>query len=266
MSKNQRLLEPEIKAMILNHLKDTQRLDKQTTIINELTVDGYSRRVDLVTVNQKRMIAYEVKSEADSLHRLDGQTKKYLEYFDKVVIVAAKKHIDKIMNIVPKNVAVWEISTEGVKIRQRGKMNSSIVKSKIIDLMKVNELIKLSNQFNLILSSKNRRSAATALNVLPLSTLKNAALYYIQERFSFSNSLFWKHFSSNKALPRHIKLLSPYKETREIQKTEKEEVQSFWMNWSTSQIEDPHLVEISREQGKPVFGAPPAHIERLLAA
>jgi len=74
----ERLLEPQIKALIINYLRSKNKLNQDTTVINEFTVDGYSRRVDLLVADKKHFIAFEVKSEADSLTRLEGQTQKYL--------------------------------------------------------------------------------------------------------------------------------------------------------------------------------------------
>lgn len=251
------LLEPAIKAMLLNHLKDKGSIDQSTTVINEFTLDSYSRRVDIALVNKKNLTAFEIKSEADSLIRLDGQTKKYLEYFDKVTIVAASKHINNIMKNVPENVAVWEIFDGQLKVKRRGRTVPITNKNKIIGLMKANELLRLSNRLGLSIKSKNRRSAEQALKNTSVSALKKAALQCVKERFHMTYSLFWEHVKTNKVLPEHINLLSPYKNARQSQKRAEEEKELFWNNWAPSPSEDPHLMTMSQKESNQIFGRTP---------
>ncbi len=263
MNEDQRLLEPEIKAMILNHLMSKNKLNQGATVINEFTIDGYSRRVDLAVTDKKNFIAFEVKSEADSLNRLVGQTQKYLEYFDKVVITAASKHIDRIIEMVPQNVAVWEVCDGGLKVRQRGKIVPIANQSKFIGLMKANELLKLCNKLSLSPKSKNKHSVKKELQNVPLSTLRAATLQYIQERFRMTNSLFWQDLGSKQASPKHVELLSPYKEERRYKNAQKAEKEAFWRERATFLVEDQHLIEMSKRQNNKAFGSPPIHIQRL---
>lgn len=262
----ERLLEPEIKAMVLNYLKDKRKLGEGTAIINEFTVDGYSRRVDLVLADRKHLIAFEIKSEADSLHRLDGQTKKYLEYFDKVIIVAASKHINKVMKTVPEHVAVWEVYDGRIKVKRRGRIIPIADKAKLVDLMKLNELLKLSNKLGLSIKLRNRRSVEEVLENTSLSVLREAALQCIKERFFMTYSLFWKQVSVNQILPEHIDLLSPYKERRQSQKVAKEKQEFFWNNWASSFDEDPYLIAMAQKENKQIFGITPKHIKHLITA
>ncbi len=211
-----RLLEREVKAIILNHLIKRDLIKNNTTIINEFTIGNFSRRVDLALVNPNRLIAFEVKSEADSLSRLEGQVEKYLEYFDKVVVVGAPKHIAKILKVIPKSVAVWEVSKAGILIKQHGKIKPINNKEKFIDLMKANELLKVANRLGIPLDLKNRGSLVRALNVVSVNKLKRAALFNIAKRFKFANSLFWGKVKSSNIMPHHIDFLSPYKEERDL--------------------------------------------------
>lgn len=251
----QRQLEPEIKAATLNYLVGKGFLEKEQTVINEFTLDGYSRRVDLVLASHKHLIAIEIKSEADSLQRLSGQTSKYLEYFDKVIIVAASKHIENILNIVPQNVAVWEICGEDIQVKQRGKIVTIKDKTKFLDLMKARELLKLASKLGITTSSRSRRSAEQVLERASLKNLRQAAIENLKERYSLTSSFFWERIQKNEIAPQHIDLLSPYKDMRTSQKEAQKENELFWENLSLQQ-----------NQGRKMFGRTPKHIQRLLAA
>jgi hypothetical protein len=260
-----RLLEPHIKALILNHLVKKNQLIEGQTIINEFTLNGYTRRVDLVLCTDKSLIAIEIKSEADSLVRLEGQTSKYLEYFDKVIIVAASKHVDNVIKSVPNNVAVWAVENNSIKIKQRGKIIPIIQKSKFIDLMKSNELLKLARRLGLSNVTKTRRAAIKALEAVHFDVLKKAAISNIQERFDATCSLYWQSVKNCQVLPEHIQLLSPYKEQRVLQKNAKAEKDLFWSNWAKKDT-DLYLSEISARKNVKMFGTPPKYIKRLIAA
>ena len=69
-------------------------------IIPEMAVcDGLSR-VDIAVANGK-LCGYEIKSDADTLERLDSQQKYYNQTFDKVYIVVGKKYENIISDYIP---------------------------------------------------------------------------------------------------------------------------------------------------------------------
>ncbi len=59
----------------------------------------------MVISRNDELWAVEVKSEADSLSRLDGQVRAYLDCFDKVIVVSASKHVSHVLQMVPREVA-----------------------------------------------------------------------------------------------------------------------------------------------------------------
>lgn len=265
MFSQERLLEPDIKALVLNHLKANGRLTHDTSIINEFTIDRFSRRVDLAAIEEKSLVAFEIKSEADSLYRLEGQVEKYLKYFDKVIIVAASKHIKQITKTVPSHVGVWEVSNGKIKIKRSGRRISIRDKSSLIDLMKANELLKLSNRLNLTPSSKTRLHLEAALQRSPSGTLKRAAIQYIKERFHGTYSLFLNKVADNQVSPEDIQLLSPYKKERLAMKKLSEN-NTIWNKWGENLNVDPHLATMSKRNDELIFGEIPAHIQELISA
>lgn len=264
MISKERLLEPDIKALVLNHLKDNGRLTHDASIINEFTIDKFSRRVDLAAIENKSLVAFEIKSEADSLYRLGGQVEKYLEYFDRVTIVAASKHIEQIIKTIPHHVGVWEVSSGKIKIKRPGKRISIRDKSRLIGLMKASELLKLSNKLNLTPPSKTRLHLEAALQESSSATLKQAAIQSIKERFYSTYSLFLNRVADNRVLPEDIQLLSPYRKERLALK-ELTENNAIWSNWSENLNEDPHLVTMSKRNDELMFGEVPTHIQDLMS-
>ncbi|TOG98235.1 hypothetical protein CGI90_26305, partial [Vibrio parahaemolyticus] len=117
----ERLLESELKALTLNHMLAKGYLIETDVISNEYLLRSSSRRADMVISKNGELWAFEIKSEADSLSRLNGQVDAYLKYFDKVIVVSASKHVRNVMNSVPKEVAVWEVRGSNIVVVQRGR-------------------------------------------------------------------------------------------------------------------------------------------------
>lgn len=82
-----------------------------TLVIDELGIAHGSARVDIAVVNG-RLHGYEIKSDADTLHRLPNQAAAYSAVFDRVTIVAGSKHVQHLEAAVP---AWWgiKVATEG---------------------------------------------------------------------------------------------------------------------------------------------------------
>lgn len=263
----QRFLEPDIKAQTLNFMIKKGLIGGEETIINEFTLDGYSRRVDLVVASEKHLAAVEIKSEADSLQRLEGQINKYLEYFDKVIIVAASKHISEILKVVPERVAVWEANDGSISIKKRGKIAPIKNREKFLELMRVSALLKLKSSLGLTLALNNRKSLERALiDKAPLKVLRAATLFDIKSRYSLTSAHFWKKIENGDVCAEHIDALSLYKNTRITHKMNQDLNREIWNSIQQSYEQELSLVRMAMECEEPLFGAVPEKIDKLLAA
>lgn len=68
-----------------------------------------SCKADLAILNGTAT-AYEIKSERDSLARLENQVENYRRVFAKVFVIASKDHVDSVFKTVPADVGVLELS------------------------------------------------------------------------------------------------------------------------------------------------------------
>ena len=64
-----------------------------TTAISELPIAG--SKADLIMINGSATV-YEIKTELDTLERLDSQVRDYYKAFDKVCVVTSEKHYEKL--------------------------------------------------------------------------------------------------------------------------------------------------------------------------
>jgi hypothetical protein len=99
-----------------------QHAQKDTLVIDELGLNHGKCRADIAVVNG-HLIGYEIKSNKDSLRRLEGQIKSYNAVFDKISIVIGDRYINFINKHIPKWWGVI-VSTRG----PRGAVNFDLIR------------------------------------------------------------------------------------------------------------------------------------------
>ena len=77
-----------------------QHAQKDTLVIDELGLNHGKCRADIAVVNGQ-FIGYEIKSNNDSLRRLEKQVKSYNAVFDKVSIIVGDRYVNCIQNYIP---------------------------------------------------------------------------------------------------------------------------------------------------------------------
>ncbi|MFG1187861.1 hypothetical protein [Xanthobacter aminoxidans] len=79
----------------------------QARIIHELVCGG--RRVDVAAVEPERILLFEIKSEKDTLDRVEAQTKAFTRYGHFVAVVAAAKWFEvRKFQTLPGSYAIWK--------------------------------------------------------------------------------------------------------------------------------------------------------------
>ncbi len=191
-------LEPQLKAILINHLKEKKLVGVNDIIINEFNTGDFSRRVDLALINDNHFLAYEIKSDSDTLQRLEDQVKKYLEYFDKVTVITTPKHTNKALLLIPNNVALWELNdkTLEIKVIQKGRLIKVKDKLSMIQLMIMKDLKRIVKE-NGGTISYNRAELEKKLLLLPTSKLRRYALQSLINRFKKVNILNGKPVTHN---------------------------------------------------------------------
>lgn len=256
------ILESDIKAIVLNHLRSKGVLSANSIIMSELTLDNHYRRIDLAVYEESRFIGIEIKSEADSLYRLQGQIESYDKFFDKVIVVVAPKHTQCVIEKLPKHIAVWEVSPTKVIVKQRGRIalvNDKENLGKLLlksDLDKVIKALKIKNS-----------NIALCLEKLSIKELRKIVRESIYARFSESSYYFWKKTKNKNITPTDISLLSRFQLSRDMFNSSRTSSNLFWENWSKSTFEDDLQNHISKHYRIPKnFGKVPQEITELLEA
>lgn len=127
-----------------------------TFVIDELGLRNGEARADIAVVNGK-MIGYEIKTEKDTLIRLENQILAYNEVFDKVYIITASKHLHKLLDIVPYWWGIYIIDPgDGITCSfihyRKSQLNKSRKSIGLAQLLWKNEVLDILNtrmKFNL---------------------------------------------------------------------------------------------------------------------
>lgn len=132
--------------------------DKEALVINELGLNHGKNRADIAIVNGF-LVGYEIKSDSDSLYRLEEQIKSYNAIFDQINIIVGLRHLKNIHKYLPK----WW----GIIIADKGPRNA--VKFDLIRKSSRNKNIKpisvarLLWRNEVILLLKQRQISSTLL-------------------------------------------------------------------------------------------------------
>jgi hypothetical protein len=103
--------EAEIRDLLVEHLAKT-RQGSRAAFIAEMFFDGFSRRADLILVDGT-LSAFEIKSDKDSLDRLEGQLDTYSRFFEQVTVVCAARHLQKVQTLAAQGVGIWVVAGNG---------------------------------------------------------------------------------------------------------------------------------------------------------
>lgn len=166
-----------------------QHAQKDTLVIDELGLHHGKCRADIAVING-HLVGYEIKSNNDSLCRLEDQVKAYNAVFDKVFIVVGDRYINSIKNYIPE----WWGGIASVR-GLRGAVNFDIIReartNKKIDPISIAQLL-WRNEVEEILQQKKlppqilRQPRAVLhkylINTLNICELRKCVREYIKKR------------------------------------------------------------------------------------
>ncbi|HFZ7521657.1 TPA: sce7726 family protein, partial [Salmonella enterica subsp. enterica serovar Orion] len=194
------LREQDVKVAFIDWLFRKGLLEN-ATIINEMVVANWSRRADLAVANG-HLQAFEIKSDFDSLKRLDGQLETFTSRFEKVTVVCAPKFTYEISKKVSPDVGVIEYlnTNKGIrfKIVQRGR--KAIISNKKVY---INFLLKKELQLLLIENGKRflfesgREALERVAEQISLSRIRGFVLEAIKERYKETSNDYLEKLAAN---------------------------------------------------------------------
>jgi hypothetical protein len=90
----------EVRPALRSLLRSEHAGEDHSVFIEELGFCGGRVRIDLAVVNG-RLHGYEIKSDRDTLERLDGQLEIYNRVLDRATLVVGERHLDEAKALLP---------------------------------------------------------------------------------------------------------------------------------------------------------------------
>lgn len=179
-----------LKIRLIDHIL-SNKYPKCKLIGVEVPFVSMKRRVDvLVITGNKELIAFEIKSDLDSLKRLHGQMKDYKKTFDKLYIVTSAKYkniCDKDSN----NTSVGYIYINGkVDERKKAKPIKKFNKECLARFLLKTDLINLGYNKHDTVEQIRKQLIKDTKNT---ETLRKLAIESLLHRYSKRFELFKKH-------------------------------------------------------------------------
>ncbi|GGA90995.1 sce7726 family protein [Ornithinibacillus halotolerans] len=160
------LYDKDIRIILMNEFFKTPEFinDPSTIIVHELDVCSGSAIMDIAVINGK-IHGFEIKSEHDTLERLQTQVNYYNKVFDTVTLVVSEKHLNKAVEIVPKWWGIYSVNSSNkdntfkVNVIKEPKLNDSVSIFNLCLMLWKPELISLLSQNGITkgINSKTRR-------------------------------------------------------------------------------------------------------------
>lgn len=173
------------KNLIANKILLGRHSLNTATMLSEFRVG--TNKADCIILNGKST-CYEIKTDYDSLTRLDDQINTYTQIFDSVYVVCSQKHVKNVLKNTPSSVGVIFLS-EKMTFQEIRKSDYFFEKNKklLIKSLRKNEYLKLIEQltgevliapntqiFDLCLKKLELYNDDERLNYLFIKTLKKS--------------------------------------------------------------------------------------------
>lgn len=101
-----------------------------TVMVPELSIEG--SKADLVMFNGTSTV-YEIKTELDTLNRLENQLDSYLKCFDLIYVVTYEENIDKIKAIIPEKIGIIILSKKNtLKTIKKAESNKNYIRPEVL--------------------------------------------------------------------------------------------------------------------------------------
>lgn len=204
--------EATFKAAVLNKLRQLGRVGPRVRIASEFVFGTTGVRADLAVFG-RNLLGVEIKTERDSLKRLERQLEAYRRHCDGVILAVAPKHVVAATQFVPDDVELWTV--------RYGKVES--VRAPKAACVNEPDFYALLTQ-----AERARRELETAGTIT-----RDAILKVISRRFDPTSDKFWSDVKGRRISAQDIGTLSRFRSARETVAHTKEAQRLHWESWES---------------------------------
>lgn len=119
------------------------QFDEDVIIGHEVMYGTCGKIADLILLYKGETYAVEIKSDSDSLNRIDGQLHEYKKMFNYVVVVCGEKYKKELIQRLPKDVGLYQVlSNSSVHEIKRPRKRTRLDKTEMLFSVKTSYLKK----------------------------------------------------------------------------------------------------------------------------
>lgn len=179
--------EKKLKCILIDYLMDTY--PTALLIGVEIPFISMKRRVDVLLITQeKQLIAFEIKSDQDTLRRLNDQITDYKKTFDKLFIVTSDKYKD-ICQSIPKTIGCLYCNDNNIKVIREASIVKRLSKHNLSFFLQRKDFQKIGyTQDAPILELRKK-----LVNSRSIQSLHSLAIISILDRYSERYALFKRY-------------------------------------------------------------------------
>jgi hypothetical protein len=139
------MYDSDIRAAFKEQLASTKAASNGATVVDEMCVIQCSARIDIALISDT-LRGFEIKSDYDTLTRLQGQHEAYNKVFDEITVIATSKHIPTLPDLIDEHWGIIEASAfktkPGIRFRRvrQARKNPNIIGSDVAKLLWRDEL------------------------------------------------------------------------------------------------------------------------------
>ena len=146
-----RLAEADIRNELRKYIANLNAAEPDVAVINELGICGGRARADVAVINGE-LHGYEIKSDRDSLRRLNVQADHYGLVFDRATLVTSVRHVSTALTVLPSwwgvlRIEQWDSSVRLQSVR-RSQLNPRRDARSLVELLWLEDAISLLERRN----------------------------------------------------------------------------------------------------------------------
>ncbi|MDB5267651.1 MAG: hypothetical protein JWP58_691, partial [Hymenobacter sp.] len=165
--------DPAIRALLYPLLTGGVHIDELPT---------GTTRADVVHITPDFMHGYEVKGDGDTLQRVANQLRCYGEVYDFVTFIITKKHLPKLLPLLPEWVGILVATAEGLRPHRAAGYNATVERAPLAKLLLLEEVKQFLLARGLTgVSTLRSREVSNFLRTTQLVPLSSLA-QYVRER------------------------------------------------------------------------------------
>lgn len=179
----------DVRKVLLSRLGSLHQNDSDTIIVEEMGIWAGTARIDVAVINGE-LTGFELKSDSDTLLRLPFQAEIYGLVFDKVYLVASRKHLKNAQKIIPRwwgklAIEPTEDGTLDLVERRPARENPKVSAEILAKLLWRSEALALLELHGLATGHKSKSAPALHQRLaqqLDITSLKNGVRSALKNR------------------------------------------------------------------------------------